>query len=208
MPPLPSGQTARMKLPSISPVRPSAPQPRPCVSGNVSCPINEPAVPLAGAVAGRAKEKEKVVRAPKKRSMGSPVVWSVKGAENWEGEDVASSPAMMRDGRIVAARRRRHREARLPEGHVLSDILMLMIYGTKYLCRSCGKTASRYCCDYQVWVREEGNSSETTINVTDDEPEYVYMMPGSRVLMCKTLYLVVAALDSHISTTNQSPRTT
>ena len=58
----------------------------------------------------------------------------------------------------------------------------------------------------KVWVREEGKVFETTINVTDDEPEYSYMMPGSCVLMCKTLYLFVAALNSHISTTNQSPR--
>jgi hypothetical protein len=44
-------------------------------------------------VAGVAKAKAKDVRAPKKRSILRPVVWSTKGVESCDAVEVASSPA-------------------------------------------------------------------------------------------------------------------
>src|SRR3569833_1777006 len=95
-PPLPSGHSAKMKLPSMSPVRPSAPQPVPARSGKLSWPMKE----AEGVVeSGNVKPKPKIIRTPKKHSIGRPVLGSTKGLELCAVDDVASS-AETRSNRI------------------------------------------------------------------------------------------------------------
>lgn len=53
--------------------------------------MKELGVPATGAAGGRARANPNCVRAPKKRSIVRPVVWSTKGAETCEAEDVGSS---------------------------------------------------------------------------------------------------------------------
>lgn len=63
--------------------------------------------------AGMAMAKPKVVRAPKKRSIVRPVIWSTKGSESWEMEEVASSACVEVDRRNAERVRRRMSKARM-----------------------------------------------------------------------------------------------
>ena len=53
--------------------------------------MNELTFADAPNVAGTAKAKPNVVRAPKKRSIFRPVIWSTKGSDSCAVDDVASS---------------------------------------------------------------------------------------------------------------------
>ena len=84
-------------MPSMSPVRPMAPQPAPLTRGNDIWPMKEEE---GVAESGSVMAKPNWVLAPKKRSMGRPVAGSMKGSENWAADEVASSP-LARSGRRI-----------------------------------------------------------------------------------------------------------
>lgn len=74
----------------------------------MSWPRNELALADASKVAGTAKAKPNVVRAPKKRSIFRPVIWSTKGLDSCAVDEVASSACEdehRRNARTVVRRR-------------------------------------------------------------------------------------------------------
>lgn len=75
----------------------------------VACPLLALVV-LMELDGGSAKANAKDVRAPKKRSMGRPVVWSTKGVETWEAEDVGSSSGRARVSAMREMKRLRRRK--------------------------------------------------------------------------------------------------
>lgn len=79
--------------------------------------MNELAVPVVFGVDEVARAKPKDVRAPKNRSIVRPVVWSTKGVERVEAEDVASCA-------VVNVVKRHARNATKSISYILIDLVV------------------------------------------------------------------------------------